>query len=163
MDWPPHSPDLNPIENLWDNVLEKTLRSAATLPSSTQDLGHKLMSLWTQINAVTSLELIDTMTRRMRDAITAKSDTTEYYSVCVMYSSCLLYRCLFCAGTLRQLLCWIRQNLLKERPELFIQGDTVRPGILVLINDSDWELMGELDYELQDRDNVVFISTLHGG
>uniref|UniRef100_A0A8C5PQB6 Ubiquitin-related modifier 1 n=1 Tax=Leptobrachium leishanense TaxID=445787 RepID=A0A8C5PQB6_9ANUR len=65
--------------------------------------------------------------------------------------------------TLRQLLCWIRQNLLKERPELFIQGDTVRPGILVLINDSDWELMGELDYELQDRDNVVFISTLHGG
>ncbi|KAM4663768.1 ubiquitin-related modifier 1 isoform 1-T2 [Discoglossus pictus] len=64
---------------------------------------------------------------------------------------------------IRQLLVWIRQNLLKERPELFIQGDTVRPGILVLVNDADWELMGELDYELQDNDNVVFISTLHGG
>uniref|UniRef100_A0A3Q0RCS8 Ubiquitin-related modifier 1 n=1 Tax=Amphilophus citrinellus TaxID=61819 RepID=A0A3Q0RCS8_AMPCI len=38
-----------------------------------------------------------------------------------------------------------------------------RPGILVLINDADWELMGELDYQLQDRDNIVFISTLHGG
>ncbi|KAM4695828.1 ubiquitin-related modifier 1 isoform 1-T1 [Rhinophrynus dorsalis] len=64
---------------------------------------------------------------------------------------------------IRQLLVWIRQNLLKERPELFIQGNTVRPGILVLINDADWELMGELDYQLQDEDNVVFISTLHGG
>ncbi|NWQ83310.1 URM1 protein, partial [Columbina picui] len=38
-----------------------------------------------------------------------------------------------------------------------------RPGILVLINDADWELMGELDYKLQDQDNVLFISTLHGG
>ncbi|KAM9516791.1 ubiquitin-related modifier 1 isoform 1-T1 [Salvelinus alpinus] len=64
---------------------------------------------------------------------------------------------------MKQLLVWIRGNMLKERPELFVQGDTVRPGILVLINDADWELMGELEYELQDKDNVVFISTLHGG
>jgi ubiquitin related modifier 1 len=38
-----------------------------------------------------------------------------------------------------------------------------RPGILVLVNDADWELEGEGDYVLQDRDEVVFISTLHGG
>jgi len=53
--------------------------------------------------------------------------------------------------------------LLKERPELFIQGDSVRPGILVLVNDADWELLGELDYQLQDQDSILFISTLHGG
>ncbi|KAI5620086.1 ubiquitin-related modifier 1, partial [Silurus asotus] len=41
----------------------------------------------------------------------------------------------------KQLLVWIRENLLKERPELFVQGDSVRPGILILINDADWELM----------------------
>ncbi|KAF3821042.1 hypothetical protein GH733_011195 [Mirounga leonina] len=104
---------------------------------------------------------------------------------------------------IRNLLVWIKKNLLKERPELFIQGDsnlrrtsshhTVlqprclslyapaancllpftpsssrplshrRPGILVLVNDADWELLGELDYQLQDQDSILFISTLHGG
>lgn len=34
---------------------------------------------------------------------------------------------------------------------------------MVLINDADWELEGELEYELRDRDEIVFISTLHGG
>ena len=43
------------------------------------------------------------------------------------------------------------------------QGDTVRPGILVLVNDADWELLGQLSYLLQPDDTVVFISTLHGG
>ncbi|XP_028353553.1 ubiquitin-related modifier 1 isoform X3 [Physeter macrocephalus] len=62
---------------------------------------------------------------------------------------------------IRNLLVWIKKNLLKERPELFIQGDSVRPGILVLINDADWELLGELDYQLQDQDSILFISTLH--
>lgn len=61
------------------------------------------------------------------------------------------------------LLEWIKTNLIKERAELFLQGGSVRPGILVLINDADWELLGQLDYELQEGDSILFISTLHGG
>ncbi|RDB19330.1 Ubiquitin-related modifier 1 [Hypsizygus marmoreus] len=38
---------------------------------------------------------------------------------------------------------YLRDNLLKERVELFVEGETVRPGILVLVNDTDWELEGE--------------------
>ncbi|XP_022085405.1 ubiquitin-related modifier 1-like isoform X2 [Acanthaster planci] len=64
---------------------------------------------------------------------------------------------------IRRLISWIKDNLLKERPELFVQNNTVRPGILVLVNDADWELVGELDYTLQPNDRIVFISTLHGG
>ena len=64
---------------------------------------------------------------------------------------------------LGKLISWICSNLLKERPELFVQGDSVRPGILVLVNQTDWALLGETDYVLQDNDIVVFISTLHGG
>lgn len=43
------------------------------------------------------------------------------------------------------------------------RGERSRPGILVLINSTDWELEGELDYVLEDKDEIVFISTLHGG
>jgi molybdopterin converting factor small subunit len=38
-----------------------------------------------------------------------------------------------------------------------------RPGILALVNDTDWELEGECDYQVKDGDEIVFISTLHGG
>ncbi|KAK0551427.1 hypothetical protein OC846_003297 [Tilletia horrida] len=63
----------------------------------------------------------------------------------------------------RYLIKWISENLIAERHELFVEGDSVRPGILVLINDADWELEGEGDYQLQAGDRVIFISTLHGG
>ena len=38
-----------------------------------------------------------------------------------------------------------------------------RPGILVIVNGTDWELEGEGDYLLQKDDKILFISTLHGG
>ncbi|EOR04187.1 Ubiquitin-related modifier 1 [Wallemia ichthyophaga EXF-994] len=65
--------------------------------------------------------------------------------------------------TVRDLIKKLADEHINERRELFIEGDTVRPGILVLINDCDWELRDELDGELEDGDVVVFISTLHGG
>ena len=56
--------------------------------------------------------------------------------------------------TIGKLLSWIKDNLLKERPELFLKDPSapqldVRPGILVLVNDSDWELLGQTDYEIE--------------
>ncbi|KZT43388.1 ubiquitin-related modifier 1 [Sistotremastrum suecicum HHB10207 ss-3] len=63
----------------------------------------------------------------------------------------------------RYLIHWLKDNRLKERPELFVENGTVRPGILVLINDTDWELEGEEEYVLENGDDIVFISTLHGG
>ncbi|RYR71919.1 hypothetical protein Ahy_A02g006125 isoform A [Arachis hypogaea] len=65
--------------------------------------------------------------------------------------------------TMKDLLSWVRTNLIKERPEMFMKGDTVRPGVLVLVNDCDWELSGQLNTSLEEKDVVVFISTLHGG
>ncbi|KAK4546369.1 Ubiquitin- modifier 1 [Oleoguttula mirabilis] len=59
---------------------------------------------------------------------------------------------------------WLCDNLMRDpRKEMFVLDDTARPGILVLINDADWELEGEEKYELQAGDEVVFVSTLHGG
>lgn len=58
-----------------------------------------------------------------------------------------------------------------ERSDLYLEfsmsisadGLHRRPGILVLINDADWELEGEDRYELKKNDNILFVSTLHGG
>mmetsp|Transcript_14807 Transcript_14807/g.13011 ORF Transcript_14807/g.13011 Transcript_14807/m.13011 type:complete len:111 (-) Transcript_14807:30-362(-) len=73
----------------------------------------------------------------------------------------------------------LKDNHLKEREELFIHTsdktsdekddteenkmNTVRAGIIVMINDTDWELCDTIDYKIQDKDHISFISTLHGG
>jgi ubiquitin related modifier 1 len=67
--------------------------------------------------------------------------------------------------TVEKLLSWLRESLLKDsdRPELLVSNGTVRPGILVLINDTDWEILDGLKAKLTEGDVVTFISTLHGG
>lgn len=66
--------------------------------------------------------------------------------------------------TLSQLLAHVRDSMCTGNTELFMAGDTIRPGVLVLINDADWELEEEGGrYLLQMHDKIVFISTLHGG
>jgi hypothetical protein len=56
-----------------------------------------------------------------------------------------------------------QDEMCKERPEMFVQGGVVRPGILVLVNDADWELCGGAEAVVEDGDEISFISTLHGG
>ena len=95
--------------------------------------------------------------------------------------------------TMRAVIALLQKHHLRERPELFVQGESVRPGILVLINEVDWELESQLEAEVKDgcvaaksaggafsffffakneqlpppphppSDTVCFISTLHGG
>ena len=35
----------------------------------------------------------------------------------------------------------LKTNHLKDKEELFVQAGTIRPGIIVLVNDTDWELL----------------------
>lgn len=67
--------------------------------------------------------------------------------------------------TLKSLLEWLKNDsgFLTQKPDLFFSGETIRPGIIVLINDSDWELHDGLEYRLENGDRICFISTLHGG
>ena len=39
----------------------------------------------------------------------------------------------------------------------------IKPGIIVLYNDSDWEIYDKENTKLESKDTVSFISTLHGG
>jgi hypothetical protein len=40
--------------------------------------------------------------------------------------------------SLKAVVNWVKDNLIKERSELFVANGSVRPGILVLVNDCDW-------------------------
>lgn len=57
----------------------------------------------------------------------------------------------------------LRRNHLREKEEMFVQGTSVRPGIIVLVNDTDWELLDTTRCILEGGESVAFISTLHGG
>lgn len=68
-------------------------------------------------------------------------------------------------SSMKEVIKFLRDKYIKERPELFSDAShgTIRPGVLVIINGSDWELENGLKYVVQDNDELVFISTLHGG
>lgn len=65
--------------------------------------------------------------------------------------------------TIEKLIDELRRKHLKDKEEMFVQGRSVRPGIIVLVNDTDWELLDTTKYKLENGDSVAFISTLHGG
>lgn len=67
--------------------------------------------------------------------------------------------------TVKELIDYIVKKMIKNANdvEVLIENDTIRPGILTLINDADWELEGGEDYILEDGDIISFTSTLHGG
>ena len=65
--------------------------------------------------------------------------------------------------TIRNLIEKLRVEQMSDKEEMFVQNGTVRPGIIVLINDTDWELEGTNDYAIENNDTIAFISTLHGG
>ncbi len=47
--WPPQSPDLNPIEHLWD-VVEREIHIMDVQPTNLQELCDAIMSIWTKIS-----------------------------------------------------------------------------------------------------------------
>ncbi|PFH56140.1 hypothetical protein XA68_17009 [Ophiocordyceps unilateralis] len=66
--------------------------------------------------------------------------------------------------TMAYLIHHLCQHVIQDtRKQLFVLDGHLRPGILVLINDADWELEDEERYELKPGDNILFVSTLHGG
>lgn len=68
-------------------------------------------------------------------------------------------------ATMRDLVDHVADNVVADAKDksVFLQDGSVRPGILVLINDTDWELEDKEDYVVESGDVFTFTSTLHGG
>ncbi|KAI4886890.1 hypothetical protein NFI96_010503 [Prochilodus magdalenae] len=63
LDRPAQSPDLNPIEHLWDG-LERRLRARPSRPTSVSDLTDVLLEEWSGIPISTFLTLVERIPRR---------------------------------------------------------------------------------------------------
>lgn len=77
VEWPPRSPDLNPIEHLWD-VLKKLIRRHVPAPISLQQLERVVLLEWENIPQTTIQNLITSLPRRMQAVIRARGGNTRY-------------------------------------------------------------------------------------
>lgn len=77
MDWPALSPDLNPIEHLWDE-LKRRVRARNPAPSSLEELKAALLEEWEGIPQDTVKKLIRSMKNRLRAVIRARGGNTKY-------------------------------------------------------------------------------------
>lgn len=75
--WPASSPDLNPIEHLWDN-LGKKVRNHVPAPQSLQELQRVLQNAWDAITQDEIKRLIQSMPDRMNEVIRARGGHTHY-------------------------------------------------------------------------------------
>ena len=75
MEWPSQSPDLNPIEHLWEQ-LDRQI--SGRKPTSKHDLFKILKQEWEKINNNEVMKLVDSMPCRCQAAINAKGFPTNY-------------------------------------------------------------------------------------
>ncbi len=75
--WPAQSPDLNPIEHLWDH-LKRRLGEYETAPNGILELWERIEKEWEAIPASECQKLIESMPRRVEQVIKAKGGYTKY-------------------------------------------------------------------------------------
>ena len=74
--WSPSSPDLNPIENLWDHM-DKHLRTLK--PISVRQLQRTIEDIWLGVTAKKCQDLVNTIPRRTKQCILTGGGTFKKY------------------------------------------------------------------------------------
>lgn len=71
MEWPPQSPDLNPLENVW-HYLKDQLRKHPHLPTSKKELFERLQTEWEKLGPDALQPYVSSMPQRCSAVIEAK-------------------------------------------------------------------------------------------
>jgi transposase len=78
MDWPPQSPDLNPIENMW-RLLKLRLNEYEAPAKGMNDLFERSKEVWYDIIKKEECQkVIESMPERIQQCIKAKGYWTKY-------------------------------------------------------------------------------------
>lgn len=79
LDWPPRSPDLNPIENLWSHLKYKVSKRIATAPVADEDqLWETIASCFGEIKESFFKNLVLSMKSRIEEVIRNLGAHTSY-------------------------------------------------------------------------------------
>ena len=74
---PAQSPDINPIEHLWDH-LKRRLKEYPDRPCEILDLWERIEDEWNKIEPEVCQNLIESMPRRVAAVLKAKGGYTKY-------------------------------------------------------------------------------------
>jgi transposase len=77
MNWPARSPDLNPIEHVWD-ALGRRVSSRQPPPRTLNELKIALIQEWSLLPVELINVLIDSMPRRCQTCLSVRGDHTPY-------------------------------------------------------------------------------------
>lgn len=77
LDWPSQSPDMNPIEHLW-NIVKNKLDNLSQRPSSLDNLFEVAKREWENVSVESLQTLINSMPDRIQAVIEAKGHSTKY-------------------------------------------------------------------------------------
>lgn len=76
IDWPPTSPDMNPIENIWEIIDQKLINYQIV---TIQQLEAAIRDIWQNINVETCEKLVKSMPKRVRAVRKAKGANISHY------------------------------------------------------------------------------------
>jgi len=71
------SPDLNPIEHLWD-VVERELHALHVHPTNLHQLHDAILSIWANISKECFQHLVESMPCRIKAVLKMKMGQTQY-------------------------------------------------------------------------------------
>ena len=77
MEWPPRSPDCNPIEHVWDH-LQRQLYNRQHQPQNLKELAEALREEWQGLDQEFLRSLILSMPRRVQAVLRARGGPTKY-------------------------------------------------------------------------------------
>ena len=77
LEWPPHSPDLNPIENVW-GILSSRLYKNGKKFQNVHNLKEELKKLWNELDVFLIQKLINSMPKRLQVVLRNNGGAIRY-------------------------------------------------------------------------------------